>query len=89
MFPGPVSTSPTTGNLTVQLAAPPSGPFYGIPLFTYNSRAADQTNQFGHGMADVFNTTVTTIESSTAQVIQGGGQSFHFRCSSPEPATCV
>lgn len=62
------SISPSTGNLTLAAGAPIAGPASPVPLLTYNARAADQTIQFGHGWADLFNPTVGMIDSTAAEL---------------------
>ena len=43
------------------------------PVFTYNSRASLQAIQFGSGVSDLFNPTVTQIDSTTVKLIDGVG----------------
>jgi hypothetical protein len=70
--------NPANGNLIAQLAPPASGPFDPVPKLTYNSRASNQAIQFGHGWADLFNPTVTQIDGTTAEVVNGVGAAYRY-----------
>jgi len=51
--------------------------------FTYNSLAAGTAIQYGSGVADLFNPTVTAIDTSTARLIDGVGAPFTYTGKTP------
>src|SRR6266446_250408 len=72
------SINPQNGNLVYEFTPPTSGPYDPRLKLTYNSRAADTAIQFGSGVADLWNPTVTSIDASTALVIDGVGSAFTY-----------
>ena len=55
------SIDPRIGSLSVGISGPAASKVAANPVFTYNSRAAGSTIQFGYGWSDVFNPTVSPI----------------------------
>jgi YD repeat-containing protein len=68
----------TNGGLVLSLEMPSIGPLAPRPALIYNSRAADQTIQYGYGWADLFNPSVTEISSEVAMLIDGQGASYAY-----------
>ena len=67
-LPHHVSLNPSNGNLSIKIAAPRS--VFSMPPgdLTYNSRASATNTTFGHGMAELFNSTVTQVSATSARV---------------------
>ena len=60
---GIASINQNTGNLSIRLFTAAGTPFDVLPKLTYNSRGSASSNQFGFGWSDVYNPTVTQIDS--------------------------
>ncbi len=82
MIPGmnssAASINPSTGNVTAFVTIPNTGALGVQPVLTYNSRAAADSIQFGHGWSDVFNPVVSMMSSTEARVIGGAGESWFY-----------
>ncbi len=72
------SVNPANGNLVLTLAPPKGSPFDPPLRFTYNSRAAGSAIQFGSGIADLYNPTVTMVDSTTADLVDGAGSAYEY-----------
>ncbi|MEZ6035752.1 MAG: hypothetical protein R3C17_21855, partial [Planctomycetaceae bacterium] len=63
-----LKVNPANGNLTYSIPVPRSVPTTLQPQLTYNSLASANTIQFGRGVADSLNPTVSAISGTIARL---------------------
>lgn len=74
---GPVYVHMPSGNVVLQLSAPPSGPYDAVPVFTYNSLAALSNVGRGYGVSDSFQSTIQ-YDGSTVNLITATGKYLEY-----------
>jgi len=76
--PGPGTINLGTGNVNFSITPPNTGSFSPVLNLNYNSSAVAGSIQFGYGWADLYNPTVSAIDSDTALVVTGNGSGFQY-----------
>lgn len=78
MWTGPAYLGLPGGNVMLQIPLPLGGTLDPVPVFTYNSGAADSHGPFGCGFSDLFSPIVEAVDVDSATIVSGTGQSLAY-----------